>query len=372
MVGLAYIHSESFAEATKWLNRAAEAAATDSDELLQARIDVALAEVEERLGHHLRAWRRTERALRVLARGGDRQTLLRAHTCLGRSKLAAGDPSSAAWTFEMALQMLATEDHDPSLVPGLHYYLGMARRQMGQTAEAAQALRKALQAAESFADSHRAGAWHAGRAAAAATAGAFDAAITHGGEAIAICDTLDFGRRLAEIHWQLGDLEAHTEQWTAAQRHYATSVALYGATRHVRGAARMLQSFVATLQAQVPPESIRTIGELTLALFPDHGHVPGVLEDDLADTLWLRGTIQRLLGRLKEAHNSLTESLRQFESLRRPEEAKAIRRELALLAVEADDLATAREYLAVLWDASESRHAPAAFLSGHPDNSFRL
>jgi transcriptional regulator with XRE-family HTH domain len=356
MVGLAYLHAESLAEAAAWLTRAHEAAAADGDELLQARIDLALASVDQRLGHDLRAWRRAERVLRVLAHSGDRQTLVRAQACLGRSKLAAGDPTSAAWTFEAALRLLPAPETDPSPATALHYYLGIARDRMGQPAEAEEAFRSALGVAESFADSQHAGAWHVDHAAAAAADGSFDAAIAHAGEAIAVYDTLQHKRRLAEIHWQLGDLEARAERWTEAQRHYLASIAIYGAARHVRGAARTLGAFVDAVHSRMRPDVVRAIGETALALFPDDGAAPGMTDDDRAGTLWLRGTIQRMLGRLDDARASLTEGLRLFESLRRAEEVKTIRRELALLAVESDDLATAREYIAVLRGAPESDH----------------
>jgi tetratricopeptide (TPR) repeat protein len=357
MVGLAYLHAESFAEAAAWLNRAHEAAA-DGDELLEARIDLALAYIDQRLGHDLRAWRRAERVLRVLAHSGDRPMLVRAHACLGRSKLAAGDLPSAAWTFEAALHLLPAPDADPAPATSLHYYLGIARERMGQTAEAADAYRKALEVAESFADSRHAGAWHVGHAAASAEDGAFDAAIAHAGEAIAVYDTLQQKRRLADIHWRLGDLEARADRWTEAQRHYSASIAIYGAARQVRGAARTLGAFVDAVHARLRPDVVRAIGETALALFPDDGGA--TTDDDRAATLWLRGTIQRLLGRLGDARASLSASLRLFEALRSAEELKMIRRELALLAVESDDLATAREYIAALRAVSESPQVPAA------------
>lgn len=359
-VGLAYLHAGFCPEAAKSLNRSREAAVADGDEALQARIDLALAQVEQHLGHDLRAWRRAERVLRVLAHSGDRQTLVRAHACLGRSKLAAGDANSAAWTFEAALHLLPAPDADPWPATALYYYLGIARERMGQTAEAADAFRKALEVAESFADSRHAGAWHVDHAAAAAADGSFDAAIAHAGEAIAVYDTEQHKRRLADIHWQLGDLDARAERWTEAQRHYAISIAIYGATRHIRGAARTLGAFADALQARLPHDAVRVIGETALALFPNDGGTPGVTDDDLASTLWLRGTIQRVLGRMDEARASLTECLRLFESLCRPDEVRSVRRELALLAVESNDLVAAREYLNVLRESHERRHVPTA------------
>lgn len=231
---------------------------------------------------------------------------------------------------------------------------------MGQTAEAAEAFRKALGVAESFADSQRAGAWHVEHAAAAAADGSFDTAVAHAGEAIAVYDTVQHRRRLADIHWQLGDLEASAERWTEAQRHYSASIAIYGAVRHVRGAAGMLGCLVEALHAHVPSEAIRAVGEITLALFPDDGAAPDSMENDRADTPWLRGTIQRLLGRSDEARASLIESLRLFEGPRRSKEAKNVRRELAVLAIESNDLAAAREYLTVLREVPEGDHVPAA------------
>ena len=355
MVGLAYFHADLFSQAAAWLKRADEAAAADGNEPLQPRIDLALAYIDQRLGHDLRAWRRAERVVRAVAHNGDRETLVRAQVCLGRSKLAAGDAPSAAWTFEAALHLLSAPDADPSPATALHYSIGVARERMGQTVEAADAYRKALGVAESFADPCHAGAWHAGRAAEAARDGAYDAAITHAGEAIAVYDTVHHRRRLADIHWHLGDLEAQAERWADAQRHYAASIAMYGAARQVRGAARTLGAFVDALHARLRPDVVRTIGETALALFPDD---PGASGEDRAATLWLRGTIQRMLGLMEAARDSLTESLRLFDGLRRSDDAKTVRRELALLAVESDDLATAREYLAVLREASDAHRVP--------------
>lgn len=358
MVGLAFLHGESPAQASAWLTRAREAAATDDDELLHARINLALACVDQRLGHDLRAWRRAESVVRTAALAGDRRTLARAHECLGRSKLAAGDPSSAAWTFEAALQLLATEGPEP-LAATLHYYLGIAREQMGHGTEAAEALRKAIELAESCADLRHAGAIRIEQAAAAAGEGSFDAAIAHAGEAIAVFDTVEHTRRLADMHWRLGDLEARAERWAEAQRHYSIGIAMYGAAKQVRGAARMLGAFVDAMYARPRPDVARAIGEAALALFPDDGAASGAPDDDRARTLWLRGTIQRALGRIDDARASLGEGLRLFELLRSSEEVKAVRRELALLAVEADDLATAREHLAVLRESSDGRRVAA-------------
>lgn len=355
MVGLAYLHAEALAEASAWLKRANDAASGDGDDLLHARIELALACLDQRMGHDLRAWRRAERVVRAVAHTGDRETLVRGQACLGRSKLAAGDPASAAWTFEAALHLLSGPEGDPSPAAALHYYLGVARERMGQTAEAADAYRQALGAGQSFADPEHAGGRHARRAAAAAQDGSYEAAIAHAGEAIAVYDTVQHRRRLADIHWQLGDLEAQAERWTEARRHYSASIAMYGAARQVRGAARTLGAFVDAVHAHLRADVLQTIGEAALALFPDDDGAPA---EDRAATLWLRGTIQRMLGRMDLARLSLMESLRLFDGLRRLGEAKTIRRELALLAVESDDLATAREYLAVLRETSEAYHAP--------------
>jgi hypothetical protein len=70
-----------------------------------------------------------------------------------------------------------------------------------------------------------------------------------------------------------------------------------------------------------------------------------------ASTLWLRGTIERMLGRVSAARSSLSEGLRLFKLLQKLEEVKIIRRELALLAVQSNDLTAVREYLTVLHEA---------------------
>jgi len=107
------------------------------------------------------------------------------------------------------------------------------------------------------------------------------------------------------------------------------------------------------------PEAARTIGETALALFPDDGDIAGMVDEDRAGTLWLRGAVERMLGKSNEARVSLTESLRVFEALRRPEEVRNVRRELALLAVESNDLTAAREYLAAVHETiGEYRVAP--------------
>jgi transcriptional regulator with XRE-family HTH domain len=346
MLGLAYLHAQSFDEAAVWLQKALDAVSHEHDELLHARIELALAYVDQRLGHDLRAWRRIERVLPVLARNDDRGTLIRAHISIGRAKLATGETSSAAWTFETALLLLAVPESDPSAASALYYYLGIARERTGQTTEAAQAFRNAVQMAESLADIQSAGAWHVRRAAEAAKGSSFDDAIVYAREAIAVYDILDQKRRLAEIHWHFGDFEARAEHWKEAHRRYLISVALYGAVRQPPAAARALGYFLEVLHDRMP-EAARTIGETALALFPDDGGTAAI-DEDRAGLLWLRGTIERLLGKSNEARSSLTESLRAFEVLRCAEEVRNIRRELALLAIESNDLTAAREYLAAV------------------------
>ena len=66
-----------------------------------------------------------------------------------------------------------------------------------------------------------------------------------------------------------------------------------------------------------------------------------------------------MLGRMDDARASLGESLRLFELLHCSEEVKGVRRELALLAVESDDLAAAREYLAALRESPDGRRVAA-------------
>lgn len=358
MVGLAHLYAQSFDEAALWLKKALDAVSHEGDELLQARVELALAYVDQHFGHDLRAWRRIERVLPVLARSHDRSALIRAHISVGRAKLAVGDSSSAAWTFETALQLLTAPESDPSAASALYHYLGIARERIGNTAEAAQALGKAVSVAEPFADTESAGAWHVRRAVEAVKGSSFDAAIAHAGEAIAVYDTLEQKRRLAEIHWHLGDIEARAERWKEAYRRYLISVVLYGTVHRPCAAARALGYFLDALHDRMP-EAARTIGETALALFPDDGDIAGMVDEDRAGTLWLRGAVERMLGKSNEARVSLTESLRVFEALRRPEEVRNVRRELALLAVESNDLTAAREYLAAVHETiGEYRVAP--------------
>jgi transcriptional regulator with XRE-family HTH domain len=359
MVGLAYLHAESFAKAAEWLTRAHDAAVPDGDEVLLARIELALACVDQRLGHDLRAWRRAERVLRVLAHSGDRETLVRAHTCLGRSKLVSGDPASAAWTFQAALQLLPSPGNAPSAAATLHYYLGIALERLDRTAEAGEAFQAALGIAEPLTDGRRAGAWHIEHAAAAAEDGAFDAAMVHAGQAIAVYETEQHKRRLADIQWALGDLEARAGRWTDAHPHYAAALAMYAAAHHVRGAARALAALAGALQGRPRPDGMRLLAEGALRLFPERD-APAAPDEEQALTARVRGAAQCLLDRIEEARASLRGSLTLFERAGCAEDAAAVRRELALLAVEADDLAAAREYLDVLRQPSEPHRSAAS------------
>lgn len=350
MVGLACFHAQSFVEAAEWLKRALEVV-SDDDELLHARIELALAYVDQRVGHDLRAWRRVERVLPVLARNDDRRTLIRANISLGRAKLATGDLSSAAWTLEAALNLLPAPESDPSAASLLYYYLGVARERLGQTTEAADSFKKGVEIAEPFIDPQGAGAWYLRRAVEAAKANSFVTALFHAGEAIAIYSISEQKRRLADIHWHLGDLAAREDHWSEAHRHYVASVILYGVCCQAGAAARTLGHFVDVLSRQMPPDAAKMIGEIALALFSDDTGKPGAVDEDRAGRMWLRGTIERLLGKMSDARSSLMESLRLFELLRRSDEVKNIRRELALLAVESNDLTAAKEYLTTLHEA---------------------
>jgi transcriptional regulator with XRE-family HTH domain len=356
-VGLAALHAGALDDAAGWLGRAQEAATGDGDELLQARIDLALAQLDRRRGHDLRAWRRSERALRALAHEGG-PALIRAHLCLGGAKLGAGDPASAEWNFEAALRLLRDPSDDPAAAASLHYSLGVARQCMGQPLEAEEAFRHGLDLAQRFAGGREAAACSIARAAAAAREGAFEEAILHAGEAIAVLETVQHRRRLADIHWRLGDLDAQANRWTEASRHYTASVAIWGAAQYVDGAAHALSCLVDAMQARSSPEVVRTLGETALALFPVDEAVERAPHERAA-TFWLRGTAQRLLGHLDEARTSLNQGLGIFQRLGRADEAKAICRELAVLAVEAEDLATAREYLQVLRESPERYRVPA-------------
>ena len=111
-LGLVRLRAGMAGSACAPLERALELAVQQGDEVLQARVELALAAVDHELGHIQRAQRRVDRCFRVLARAGETASLVAAHSCLGRIKLASGDPDSALWAFQAAIQLAGQQpDH---------------------------------------------------------------------------------------------------------------------------------------------------------------------------------------------------------------------------------------------------------------------
>ncbi len=342
-IGLAHLRAEAFREAQSALERGLELATQQGDEVLQARLEVALAMVDRQLGYIPQAWRRIDRSLRVLSRTPDASILASAQACLGRIRLDAGDTVSAVWTFEAALRLVQQHRHDPALLADLHLCLAEAHRRLGQTEEAHIELRRALEVAEPFRDQYRVGARYLELASAAAEHGRFDEAAEQAGRALAMYDSIALKRRLAEIHGRLGEAELQGGRWEEAQEHYRWSVALHGAVANWHGAAQILGCLVEAMLARASPEAARVVGESALHLLTDNGD-----RREQAHVLRVRGAICRLVGRAAEARTALEESLRLFAELRRPHDVGLVRQELALLAIEVQDLVEAERQVKLL------------------------
>ena len=342
-IGLAELRAGALREAQASLARGLDLAAQQGDEVVQARLDLAIAMVERQLGHVSQASRRVDRCLRTLSHTIHWSVLARAQACLGQIRLDAGDTVSAQWAFEAALHLVEHRPDDPGFVADLHLYLAEAHRRLGQTQEADDNLRRALAAAEPFRDPHRIGAHYLERASSAVERGRFDEAVEHAGRASVVYESIAHKRRLAEIHRRLGEADLHGGRWEDAQRHYWWSVALHGAIANWHGSAQILGALVEAMLARASPESARALGETALALLTDGGP-PG----ERADVCRLRGTICHLLGRIADARAALEESLRLFMEQGRPHAAGLVRQELALLAIEAQDLAGAERHLKLL------------------------
>lgn len=348
-IGLAYLRAEALREAQSALERGLELAAQQGDEVLQARLELALAMVDRQLGYIPQAWRRVDRSLRVLSRTTDWSILASAQTCLGQIRLDAGDTVSAVWAFEAALHLVEHHRHDPALLTDLHLYLAEAHRRLGQTNEAHNDLRRALEVAEPFRDQYRVGARYLELASAAVEHGRFDEAAVQAGRATAVYESIAHKRRLAEIHQRLGETDLQAGRWEEAQQHFRWSVALHGAVANWHGAAQILGCLVEAMLERASPAAARAVGETALDLLTDDGD-----RRERAHVLRVRGTICRLLGRVADARAALDESLRLFEELGRPHDAGLVRQELALLAIEAQDLAEAEYHLKLLREGARS------------------
>lgn len=351
-IGTAWFHAGAVEEAQESLERALDAAVQQGDDVLQARIELALAAVDRRLRRTLRAGRRIDRSLRTLGRVPDTGLLAHAQALRGRVKLDEGDAMSALWAFEAALRF-AKHLADPCLLADIYGYLGVTYRWLGRAQDSQDAFRLALEAAEPLEDQHRIGAWLLGLATTAARQGRFDQAAEQAGKALVLYEAIKHKRRLAEIHERLGETDLRVDRWEEAQQHYRWSVALHGAAGNFLGAAQTLGCLVEAMLNRTSPEAARAMGEMALDLLPKDAD-----PWQRAHTLRVRGSICRVLGRADEARAALDESLRLLEELRRPDDARLVRRELVLLAMESQDLDTACHHLKILWESSELRSPP--------------
>ena len=341
-IGIACLHAEHASEARAWLEQAVDAAVKEADEVLESRIELALAELDRRDRRIARAGRRVERSFRALIRGADAALLADAQALRGRVKLDEGDAASARWAFEAALR-LAKDLGQPFRLADIYAHLGATYRQLGLVQESAEALRRALEAAEPFRNPRRIRAWYLARATAAARQGRFKEAAEESGKALAVTAMIEHGRRLAEIHERLGDADLLLDRWEEARRHYLGSVVLHAAAGNFPDAAQALSSLAEAMMERMSPEAARSVGEAALDLLPAGGD-----SWHRAHSLRVRGSIFRVLGRVDEARTALEESLGLLEQLRRPDDARVVRQELALLALESQDTAGARRHLKTL------------------------
>ena len=354
-IGLVHLHVHALEEARSALELAQELASQQEDEALQVRIEVALAVVDEHTGHSSRALRRLERSLRVLGRTGDASLLSTAQTCLGSVKLEAGETASAIWLFKAALQLAHQVPRDPALLAHLYLQLGVAHRRLGQVVEAQDAFRYALEVAEPFQDQHHNRDWYLDLAVTAAGQGLFEQAVEQAGKALALSETILHRRRLAEIHHQMAEADLSEGRWEEAKQHFRWSVILHGATGDSKGMAQTLGCLAEAVLERVSPEAAHVMCSAALELLHDGGD-----RHERAHLLRIRGTICRIQGRPEEAKTFFTESLGLFDELHRTNEARVVRQELALLAINAGDLGEARRQLTVMQKAPTFESVPSA------------
>lgn len=219
-LGLAHSLAGSAQTATALLEKALDLAVNQGGEILQARIELALAIVDQQLGSLQKAQRRLDRCLRVLIRSGDAALLATTHCCLGFVKLDSGDPGSALWAFQAALQLSDNGGHDPMLRTRLHLGMGIAHRRLGNAQAARESLGLGLAVADPFRDPYRVASRYLEIADSAAEAGRFEQAFEHLRKAMAIHETLAHKLKLAEIRERLGELEGEQGNWEAAECHY--------------------------------------------------------------------------------------------------------------------------------------------------------
>ncbi len=354
-LGLARLQAEAAESAIPPLERALDLTVQQGEEVLQARIELALAMVDQTLGLLPRAQRRMDRCLRVLVRAGDAASLAAAHCCLGLIKLHSGDPASAIWAFQAGLQFAERLPQDPALRSRLYFEIGIAHRRLGHVQAARDSFGAALEAAAPFRDHHRVASRHLHLADAAVEGGRYEQGCEHAGNALAIHEALTHTRRVAEIHECLGGLDREEGRWEEAACHYRWSVVLNGAAGNLPGAAQTLARLAEVLLDRASPAAARAMCETALDLL---GGDPG--RDERADALRILGTIHRMAGQRAEAKTALQESLDLLSRFNRKDDARLVRQELALLALEANDLEEARRHLQMPRDPSGGQRGESA------------
>jgi len=349
-LGLVRLQAEMAGSAGAPLEKALELAVQQGDEVLQARVELALAVVDQELGHVQRAQRRLDRCLRVLARAGETASLVAAHRCLGRIRLASGDPDSALWAFQAAIQLAGQQPDDPILLSGLYLDLGIAQRTLGHGAAARDAFLQGLEVARSVRDRDRVAARHLELADAAAGEGRFGQALEHAGRAQGIYETLAHQRRLAKMHEYLGELAAEEGAHAQAERHYWCSLDLHGASAGLSGPAHALSGLALILLERASPDAAQMMCEAALALLAGEAD-----RGARAHAFMVLGTINHRQGRGRQAKAAFQEGLALFVALNREGDARRARQTLALLALEDGDTAEARRYVEGLRETPTAR-----------------
>ncbi|HKV44196.1 MAG TPA: helix-turn-helix domain-containing protein [bacterium] len=339
-LGQARLQAQAAMDVYGPLERALELAADQGDERLQARIELALATADQQLGHLLRAQRRLDRCLRVIGRVGDVTSLVAAHDCLGRTKMGIGDAASALWAFQTALQLAGKLPYDPIWRARLCLALGIAYKTLGNIPAAREAFVQGLNAASVHRDPAQVAAWHLRLADTAVEEGRLEQAVQQAGRATAVYEILAHHRRHAEIHERLGEIARDEGDYAEAERHYWRSIELHGGSGNGRGAAQSLGSFAAVLLEHASPDTALAMCEAALGL------LTGVSDrGPRARALMMLGAIRHKQGRRDEAKIAFREALALFAALNQDDDVRLARQQLALLALEAEDLAEARQHL---------------------------
>jgi tetratricopeptide (TPR) repeat protein len=339
-LGLVRLRSGMPGSACAPLERALELAVQQGDEVLQARVELALAAVDQELGHVQRAQRRLDRCFRVLARAGETALLVAAHSCLGRIKLASGDPDSAVWAFQAAIQLAGQQPDDPILLSSLYLDLGIAQRTLGHGAAAREAFRLGLEVARSVQEQDQVAARNLELADVAAGEGRFGQTFEHAGRAQGVYEILAHQRRLAKMHEYLGELAAEEGAYAQAERHYWCGLGLHGASGGFSGPAHALSGIALILLERASPDAAQMMCEAAFALLAGEADRPA-----RAHAFMVLGTIHQRQRRGRQARAAFQEGLALFDALNREGDVRRARQTLALLALEDGDTAEARRYV---------------------------